>query len=51
MITYTFEESSNFGCDSKEVFVPEAVLLVPEKFNECDQCTPGMGAMDKESFQ
>ena len=33
------------------LFAPEFIFLVPEKFNDCNQCSPWMGTVDDETLQ
>ena len=46
--TYTFEKECNFRCDADEILAPEVILRVAEQFDEGNQCSPRMRAMDNE---
>jgi len=49
--TDTLEKHSDFGGDTNELFAPELIFLVPEKFNERDQCSPWVGTVDDKTLQ
>jgi hypothetical protein len=49
--THTLEKHGDFRGNTNELFAPEFISLVPEKFNERDQCSPWVGTVDDETLQ